>query len=392
MSEWMFTAEELSLVVGDAGIDPWLGSPLRRMAPVSDDSGTAIAIAPQVTAEMIDAIRHIARPETVLGLVVYPPDEPETFWFYGDDAGYALFHETVDGCRVVWPLDELELLDFAIEPLDLPRPTSAFEFSLVMDRAGFETLAAVVDMAQENSLLGFLHRDDPPELSFETSDLLACWERGMESADLQWMIHRAGALSPVALAPSDEELARGVQTLADQQALIADNGLWRATPSFAMLCSMLGACNGLAALSTRTRTPDDGAWRLEHVAAARCTEGIWLFDFADITSTDFSLTLVDSSAEESYERVRGALRAGERAREAQVPSRPESASAPADEGSCAGCGAAMTPNASFCSGCGAPVRRTEEQSFCSNCGARLEPGKRFCASCGTPLQGESNDV
>lgn len=387
MTEWMFTAEELSLVMGDAELEPWLGSPFLRMAPVSDDSGTAIA--PETTPEMIEAIRRIARPESVLGLVVYPPDDPATSWFYGDDAGYALFHETEDGCRVVWPLDELELLDVVIEPLDLPTPTSGFEFSLAMDRSGFEALAAVVDMAQENGLLGFLHRDDPPELSFDTSDLLACWERGMASANLEWMIHRAGALSPVALAPSGEGLARGVQALAEQEALVADNGLWRATPVFAMFCSMLGACNGLAALSTRTRSPEDGAWRLEHLAATRCTEGIWLFDFADISSTDFSLTLRDIPAGELYERLCGAVPAGERTREPEEPPPPESVSAPAEERSCPGCGALLKPDASFCSGCGAPVQQTGQASpaaFCTGCGQQLEPDASFCSGCGAPAQ------
>jgi len=51
---------------------------------------------------------------------------------------------------------------------------------------------------------------------------------------------------------------------------------------------------------------------------------------------------------------------------------------------CQRCGAALTPNSAFCSGCGTPVPGGTP-THCSRCGAPLVPKSTFCANCGTPV-------
>lgn len=53
---------------------------------------------------------------------------------------------------------------------------------------------------------------------------------------------------------------------------------------------------------------------------------------------------------------------------------------------CEKCGAELTKEAAFCSGCGAVVPKPVVPAgrFCIGCGAPLADGMRFCTACGTP--------
>jgi membrane protease subunit (stomatin/prohibitin family) len=56
---------------------------------------------------------------------------------------------------------------------------------------------------------------------------------------------------------------------------------------------------------------------------------------------------------------------------------------PAPKGTfCPSCGAAVTPGAKFCSGCGKPLAPAKPK--CVKCGFELEPGAKFCSNCGAP--------
>ena len=56
---------------------------------------------------------------------------------------------------------------------------------------------------------------------------------------------------------------------------------------------------------------------------------------------------------------------------------------------CEQCGAAITPGAAFCEGCGNPVQH-QASNICSNCGYRFtNPNGRFCPKCGTPRNNQS---
>ena len=49
---------------------------------------------------------------------------------------------------------------------------------------------------------------------------------------------------------------------------------------------------------------------------------------------------------------------------------------------CPSCNTPLRPGASFCSGCGNPVRREER---CPECNATLVPGDAFCSNCGAAI-------
>jgi len=55
---------------------------------------------------------------------------------------------------------------------------------------------------------------------------------------------------------------------------------------------------------------------------------------------------------------------------------------------CEKCGAELTKDAAFCSGCGAVIPKPVVPAgrFCTGCGAPLAEGMRFCTACGTPAQ------
>ncbi|MEW6734846.1 MAG: zinc ribbon domain-containing protein [Acidobacteriota bacterium] len=50
---------------------------------------------------------------------------------------------------------------------------------------------------------------------------------------------------------------------------------------------------------------------------------------------------------------------------------------------CSGCGATLSPQAAFCSSCGAKATTTPN---CQKCGAANQSGARFCLACGTRLE------
>ena len=61
-------------------------------------------------------------------------------------------------------------------------------------------------------------------------------------------------------------------------------------------------------------------------------------------------------------------------------------------GVCENCGAAISENASFCTSCGTPVVRRQEQpannaaaGACPNCGKPIAQGSKFCTGCGSKL-------
>jgi hypothetical protein len=50
------------------------------------------------------------------------------------------------------------------------------------------------------------------------------------------------------------------------------------------------------------------------------------------------------------------------------------------QAACPKCGAALKPEAKFCSECGTPIKTTK---FCPECGTELEGTVKFCPECGT---------
>lgn len=68
----------------------------------------------------------------------------------------------------------------------------------------------------------------------------------------------------------------------------------------------------------------------------------------------------------------------------------EALAAPAESAStCTNCGAALMPNAKFCSECGAPVPKPEpvRPTHCPICGTELAEHAKFCSECGYKIEG-----
>jgi DNA-directed RNA polymerase subunit RPC12/RpoP len=51
---------------------------------------------------------------------------------------------------------------------------------------------------------------------------------------------------------------------------------------------------------------------------------------------------------------------------------------------CPNCNKSCQPDALFCSGCGQPLPKTQENG-CPECGHAVQPGDAFCSNCGQPL-------
>src|SRR5512139_264097 len=123
MSKWAFTLAEMGQLLRTANIEPWLGSPLRRLSYPTQSSAASLM---KTTPDMLEALSRIARPEVVLGLVNCPPEEPEFSWFYGLSGGqhFTLYQERdVDGYHVTWPINGQDLFETMESSLTLDQPT-----------------------------------------------------------------------------------------------------------------------------------------------------------------------------------------------------------------------------------------------------------------------------
>lgn len=67
-----------------------------------------------------------------------------------------------------------------------------------------------------------------------------------------------------------------------------------------------------------------------------------------------------------------------------APAAPAAPAVPAETALCSACSTPLTPNARFCSQCGAPVP-APTQKTCPNCQAQMHSSAAFCTNCGTRL-------
>jgi len=375
MEQWILKSADIAYVLDNENIEPQLGSPFVRLE--RPDKGLKPPSA-QDWPSLVEALATIANPDLVLGLINYPPEDPQFSWFYGNSSNdrLALHKQKFDGTehRIVWPLHPQDVFDDFLSPLQPAMPASCENTALCLDKDTLATVAAIVDIMQEDSLIAFLNRSVPPESSFHASDLLACFYRSLQGADFRWMAWRVKLISPVNLAPSVEDIERGLAGLERKKLTPGIDGRYGLSTELAVLAARLSECSGFSALSIReklARPTHNREWDHQHIAAARGLDSLWLYEFSDIREDNFTLELKDTSPTILQQRLES-IRLSE---EQRVPhSQPLAESHP-------------PPSSDMNQKPRVKSRKTKEMShkFCSQCGAKLRPGASFCSGCGYQL-------
>jgi hypothetical protein len=375
MGQWNLTSAEVAYVLAKEGIEPEPGSPFMRLNRSDEESKPPSA---RDWPSLLESISVIAKPGSVLGLVHYPPDDPQYSLFYGNSSheNLALHKKKFDGTEhvIVWPLHPRDVYEDFLWPLDLAMPADPKGELLHLDRDSLVTLAAIVDILQEDSLIAFLNRSAVPKSSFNASELLACFYRSLQDGDFRWMAQRARLVSPVSLAPVSEDIERGLSSLERMKLIQREDDRFGLSTALAVIGARLSDCSGLAALSAKkkpSKSSQAKMWNRRHIAAARGLNSLWFFEFSQISKEDYRLELSDMGPAELQKRLHSFLYAEDRK---DLPSRPPVPSSP-----------------SHPPGIDREVRGDSRQGeekilkFCSQCGGDLRAGASFCSQCGYRL-------
>jgi len=373
MEHWILESKEIAFILAKEKIKPQPGSPFLRMERTDEDLKSPSV---QNWPSLIESLTVIAKPESVLGLISYPPEDPQFSWFYSNSShkNLAQHKQKFDGTEhmIVWPLHPNHVRDDFLLPLNLAMPITSAGTVLNLDRDTLVSMAAIVDIMQENSLIAFLNRSDPPECSFLASDLLACFYRSLQGADLRWMAPRAKLMSPVNLAPVIEDIEKGLAALERKKLIHKEGDRYRLSTELAVVCARLSECSGFSSLSLRKKLSGSSTkkrWHYQHIAAAMGLESLWLYEFSDITQDNFILELRDCSPTILQKNLQSLLPVEDKR---SIPSPPPTKSLRPSEGD------QKRP---------AKRKKTDRKSlkYCSKCGTKLRPGASFCPGCGSRL-------
>ena len=405
LSSWTLTAPEMMALLRAAGVTPGAGSPLRsRMAKIeagaeavggggaaAGGAGAAPARAGKTGAPsegQVDAIKRIARPEVVFGVMNSPPANPETSWFYGlaGDIRLARFEEMPGGAfSVVWPVRRDAITATLRGSIEPGGPVIRHGVSIGLAQNELQTFTAICDIVQEDALLAFVNRNPGMKSRFDAIELYKCYYRSANAPDLRWMAQRMRFMAPVDLAPTLEDLAAGLEALAAKDLLVKAEAGYTPSDKLGTIMALMNDCGGFGAVAKRVLSYSERgepAWPLRHVALIAGNRSLWLLDFAETETGDFKAVLSDATLEGVDELLRTKFLAPE---PPLVMPRPAPAPSPGpatvSKSACHGCGAALDPGAKFCSMCGAKTAPAE----CPACRAPVEPGARFCGECGKPV-------
>ena len=394
---WTLNATDILKVLQEQKIEPGMGSPLlglgsEEKAPIlaSEDRGT----------ELYAALAKIARPEAVIGMLVYPPEDPEFFWFYSHRAEteFALCRETDEGLfHIDYPVSLDSLRDDLLVPLGQVTLVNEEGFHAELSRNGLTTLTAIVDILQEDALVTLLHRTRMQPVGFTAEDLLQCFRRGLAERDFRWMVQRMSQTSPAILTPTLENVTEGIEELRTLGLVKKEGTHFHPSADFALTCARLGDTRGLSALSTWKKGPDDD-WDIDHMAAIQGRDTIWTYGYSQVTPAGFTVSI----SEMTYEIVQGLYQQmllplsvpviDEK--RAQIPSSATEKETVASEEPVSV--EPTTPKP--------PPAQTEElpppppaiiseakpadakRKTCLKCGARIRPGLSFCTQCGKTIE------
>lgn len=379
---WSLTTEKVGDLLYHAAIEPREGSPFIDMKLSTLHLKSTDAA--HETPEMIEALRSVAQPEVVLSLVHYPPAEPEFYWFYagGGDQAYVSYRRQDDEHHLASPIRDVSLLQILDWVLDIEEQVVTNGFRLSLDLGSFGAFVAIIDVMQEEALRSLIDRKPVPKVIFDLDGLYTCYQRSLQGKDLRWMAQLGQFIAPTRLKPGLESLNQGLEFFVEQGMLKREGDLYRPEPRFGLICSLLGDCAGLCAISRRFQMEEQSGkviWKYEHVAALRGIDSLWLFEFTDVTSEEFKLEIMDTTSVSLHQRLAAILR---------LPSTVSMTSMPKEELS-----PAETP---------VQIVRTELESgssplepsgsivsnkqYCRNCGHIITPEDRFCRKCGAELQ------
>ncbi len=382
MNTWTLSGSDLVGFLDETAASPAMGSPLlgleappRQGRPPSVDNRPALA----------DALARIVRPDVVLGMVLYAPArEPEYSWFYAHegDAGFAFHRDDGDDRHeIAWPMDRYVLLESSQAVLSSELLPKGGGTALVLDRNEFEAMAAIVDVMQENALVGLLYRDPSREMRFSENDIVATCNLSRQSPDPRWMVPRATLFAPIGLSFSEESVRGGLESLVRSGLAAREGGFYSPGSELGLACSLLGVCNGLCAMSVRRkrRARDDGSgWDHTHFAGMRGADGsLWLFEFTNIESDAFEVELTSVSESVMHGYFKAAVSSG------RVPSRPTGdapGEAPAKEEPPRLDQPAAAPSRA------AHAPESTGARYCRRCGAPLPSGAGFCSACGEEVR------
>jgi hypothetical protein len=355
--EWTGSGELLCSLAQAYQLQPWSGSPLL---------GTEPALAPPLISlpEGFGGVLHrVTRPELRLDLTHVPPAGAARVSCFGVSGSdwLACHWQEDDRHHLAWPATRSWLARPLLASVDGPSESTSPGTRLTCDRAGYETIAGVADLLQHESLAAQLDGRPIREPVFAATDLLAAFLHPRAAHDLRWMSARARRVAPVPLVPSPASLEAGLAELARAGWTRSTGGSWRLEPPLRTAAESFGHTSAWFAVSRRVRerTGDGGiAWRRAHAAVLRARDRLWIFDFAQLSATDFRVDLGDAplvSVRALVDRLLAPLAptrpAEEPVRPAPQPPRP--APPPAAEPTCAACGARARRGVKFCTSCGA---------------------------------------
>jgi hypothetical protein len=355
ISEWNLTEDILSTLLSDFENVPGPGSPLKGIN-LSNPQKKMPDI--QNKSEISKALSCIHHPEIILGKIGYsPPDESEFQWFYGlanDPQRYALYKSINDSKHYIsWPIEGISLLQSLQSEMSAGRVIDMLDISVFFDRMRFETLTAVVDLLQEVNLYSLLNRIVQPEMQFSPNELLESCRRTLHSPDLRWMVSKAQMFSPIKLTFKDEDLLEGLERLIEEGFLIKNNGLYEIEAEFSSICSLLGSCSALSAISVRRRShqKDSGTkWSLEHFAVQLAIDSmLWLYDFSDISSDDFQIEISSINGQQFYNRLAKSILLLDQSSETEMQE--------SEDTLCPKCNYSLRPDIKFCPECGLNLKK-----------------------------------
>ena len=406
LNEWPLTGQEVLALLEAAGTAPESGSPLRnKIGGIEPGSRASVPPPPG----QVEAVRRIARPEVVFGVMNSPPDPPETSWFYGlaGEDGLARFEDEATpggGFGLLWPVRRRAMTAPLFGSLETGGPALPQGMSLALDHGELQTLVAICDIVQEDGLVAFINRSPALKSRFEATDLYQSYYRSMNAPDLRWMAQRMRFMAPVDLLPTLDGLAAGLASLAGRGLLVPAEPGYAPSDKLGLAVSMMNDCRGFGAVSKRVLSYSDAgepAWRLGHLGLLAGDRALWLFDFEQTESGDIKAVLTDTDIESVEKLVEQRFLVSEapvvrprregplgvrpaaagRALKTSPAPMPKPASKEAKKDRCRDCGAALDPGVKFCSMCGAKAGKPE----CPGCHAPAVPGDKFCGECGQPL-------
>jgi RNA polymerase subunit RPABC4/transcription elongation factor Spt4 len=345
------TDGEMAGVLQTAGLVPSSHSPLAGLGLESMD---ASPVAPAgIDARLHRAIEWVAQPYLAIGLMLSPPYDDASRWFYrglgaqAEPAFVAHRQQRAGVHELAWATeDDVTAPVRACLRLDVPIEPSGV--SLDVSLGTYETFLGVVDADRERVLRALVDRSAGAERQFTAAFVADAFTRSHDGNDIRWLVAAAQALSPFEFRLTEAECARGLGDLAAAGLLTRQGDAWAPTPAMQAICASLGALQAFCGFH-RSRVVSGGRDEQHDVIVLAGSGSRWLIEFDGVASATPRVRLRAASAEDIELMVATTLRGW--------PDAPRAAAAtPAT--ACLACGKSLDADWKACPWCGttrAPV-------------------------------------